>query len=169
MEEAVAELRVHGHREAALALAGKALRWHRGLAPQTAKEDTARYALARALYQAERWEEARGLFGRLVRDRPDKVAHRTYLGTLAARLGDRAEAARISQALERMTGKYLCGDPTYGRAVIAALLGEPEQAIALLGRAFAEGHPRDVTVHHDMDLEPLRDDPAFQELLRPKG
>ena len=75
---------------------------------------------------------------------------------------------RISRAFERLTGRYLWGAPSYNRAVIAALLGEREGAVALLQRAFAEGPPCTVDVHHDVDLESLLDYPPFQELLKPK-
>jgi len=169
MDEAVAELRVHGHRQEALALAGKAVAWRQGLAPQAATAEAARYGLARALYQAERWQEARALFAKLALERPENLVDKRYLGTVAARLGDRAEAVRLSQAFERMTGRYLRGAHTYNRAVIAALLGERDEAVALLRRAFAEGHGCAVTEHHDMDLEPLWDYPPFQELMKPKG
>jgi hypothetical protein len=109
------------------------------------------------------------MFAKLALERPDNLVYKRYLGTFAARLGDRAEAVRVSQAFERMTGRYLRGNHTYSRAVIAALLGERDEAVALLGRAFAEGHQCAVTEHHDMDLEPLWDYPPFQELMKPKG
>jgi len=117
----VAELRVHGHREEALALAGK-----RGLAsgscPAGGHGGGGALRLARALYEAERWQEARALFAQLALVHSDSLAYKRYLGIVAARPGDRAEAARVSQAFERMTGRYLRGDHTYYRVAIAALL-----------------------------------------------
>ena len=169
MHEAIAELRVHGRREQALALAEKAATWHRGRQAETAKDPGSRSALGSALYQAERWQEARAVFAKLASERPDTLAYQVALGTIAARLGDRTEAARVSRVLERVAGKYLAGTPTYNRACIAALLGNKEEAVALLQRAFAEGRACDVNVHHDMDVESLRDYPPFQELMKPKG
>jgi hypothetical protein len=41
--------------------------------------------------------------------------------------------------------------------------------VQLLRDAFAQGLPFDLRFHGDVNLEPLRDYPPFQELLRPKG
>ena len=68
-----------------------------------------------------------------------------------------------------LTRKYLHGDPSHARARIAAALGDRQQAVALLQRAFAEGRPFDMDVHQNMDFESLRDYPPFPDLLKPKG
>ena len=49
------------------------------------------------------------------------------------------------------------------------LLGEKAQAVDLMREVFAQGWTFTVDIHSDMDLEPLADDPAFRELMRPKG
>jgi serine/threonine protein kinase/tetratricopeptide (TPR) repeat protein len=169
MLEVVAELRAHGHREAALALASKAVAWYTAYVTQAANSEASRYGLARALHAAERWKEARPVFTKLAAEHPDSLAYQGYAGALAARAGDRVAAGRISEALGRTTGKYLLGAPTFNRARIAALLGDRDGALELLRRAFAEGKPFDLSVHQEMDLEPLRGYPPFEELVKPKG
>jgi hypothetical protein len=61
------------------------------------------------------------------------------------------------------------GRESYWQACIAALLGEKERAMTLLHDAYTQGRAFTIWLHRDMDLEPLRDYPPFQELLRPKG
>jgi hypothetical protein len=56
------------------------------------------------------------------------------------------------------------------RAKIAAAMGDYDQAVALLRESFHLGVPPGrMTLHFDYDVADLRDYPAFQELLRPKG
>lgn len=169
MSVAIPELRAHGHRDAALALAEKAIAWLRALAPNTSTTLAARDALAQALYQAEHWDESRAVYVSLAAERPGNLEYQANLGTLAARLGDRARAERISQTLGQVSGKYLRGDPSYYRARIAAVLGDRHGAVSLLQRAFAEGYRYNLGMHRDLDFESLRDYPPFEELLRPKG
>jgi hypothetical protein len=42
-------------------------------------------------------------------------------------------------------------------------------ALALLRDAFAQGHPFDIEIHRDIDIEPLRGYPPFEDLMKPKG
>jgi len=65
--------------------------------------------------------------------------------------------------------RFLFGGHTYWRACIASLLGEKEQAVALLKEAFSQGCGYGVHLRQAIDLEPLWDYPPFKELLRPKG
>jgi hypothetical protein len=76
---------------------------------------------------------------------------------------------RISEELAVIDRRFLFGRPTYWRACIAALLGEKERAVALLKEAFSQGRRYGVSLHRDIDLEPLWDYPPFKDLLRPKG
>jgi hypothetical protein len=63
----------------------------------------------------------------------------------------------------------LFGSHTYWRACIAAHLGDKQKAVKLLKEAFNQGQNYGVYLHNDMELEPLRDYPPFQELIKPKG
>ena len=180
--EAIRELRAHRHEAAARRLLATVLD------DLETHQDTARaavrYVHGELLYEAGRWEEARTVFSRLIAEvsRDSQrigfsidIASRSYLGTIAARLGNRALAGRISAELDALRGPYLFGRHTFGRARIAAVLGEREQAVRLLRTAFAQGHPyRYATVSHERphahpDFATLRDYPPFQQLMEPKN
>ncbi len=171
MAEAADELRAHGRAADSLVIARRAVDWHRGR-PRMSKpeeEEKARAALGAALYQAERWEEAREVFAKLSMEHRENIDYRGRLGTLAARVGNRKEASQIADALGLLDRPYLFGQNTAWRARITALLGEKDAAVALLRRSYAEGRGDYLTLHRDQDLESIRDYPPFQELLRPKG
>ncbi len=87
-------------------------------------------------------------------------------GSLAARLGNREEAQKVSKRPEQEQPTSGVAHP--GRAAIADNMGGRARAVALLREAFAQGLPSE-RVHRDARLEPLWDDPPFQELFRRKG
>ncbi len=163
------ELRAHGRRDASIEIANRDVERYRGQETGFAGGEAQIQGLAWALYRAERWAESRALFEKLAERDPGDVDDLGTLGVLAARLGDGREARRIDNELQRREGPRLYGASTYGRARIAAQLGEGKRALELLRRSFAEGYAFSTSIHRDMDLEPLRNDPGFQELLRPKG
>jgi DNA-binding SARP family transcriptional activator/tetratricopeptide (TPR) repeat protein/TolB-like protein len=167
LRNAGAELSAHGYAEAATRTWEKALVWY-ALRPE-AEQPGHRHSLARTLYEASRWPEARALFEQLAAEQTGNVQFLGHLGTLAARRDDREEAERLSAALAASAQPYLRGGHTLWRARIAAQLGEREQAVHLLREAFAQGQPSGVWVHTDPDLRPLRNLSAFRELIRPKG
>ncbi|MDH7512468.1 MAG: tetratricopeptide repeat protein [Clostridiales bacterium] len=169
MVEGASELRAHGNKEEAIKMAGEAVEWYKARSAEEAAKEINRYDLAGALYLAERWGEAQAIFEALLAAKPDNISYKGNLGTIAARLGDREKALRISDELKALTKPYLFGDHAYWRACIASLLGDKEQAVALLRESFAQGGTYGVYLHRDMDLEPLRDYPPFQGLIKPKG
>jgi tetratricopeptide (TPR) repeat protein len=166
--EAAEELRAHGHLADAKEMASRAVGLYRTRAGEEAENDRNRYGLARALYLAEKFEEAQVLFRQLASEKPDTIAYKGYLGALAVRQGDPETALRIAAELEAIDRPYVFGAHTYWRGCIAALLGDRESAVQLLRDAFAQGFRYDVSIHRDVNLEPLRGYPPFQELLRPK-
>jgi hypothetical protein len=86
-----------------------------------------------------------------------------HLGVVAARMGDRSEALRISRL------KAVATHPS-GPAYIAAELGERERAVDLLRDAFSKGvSGLSLNLHRDDYYRRLWDYPPFQELIRPKG
>jgi tetratricopeptide (TPR) repeat protein len=184
------ELRAHGHEQAAGAVLERAAGW---LATRSPDELAAgvryRHALALTHYLAGRLDEAQRLFTRLLADAPrgpaahaalgvgpgslgdlpDAITYRGYLGVLAARRGDGAAARRLVQALAAERGPYLFGRPAVWRARIHALLGERDQAVALLREGLSQGFHFNPRFHPDVALDVLRDYPPFRELTRPKG
>jgi tetratricopeptide (TPR) repeat protein len=164
---ALEELKRHGYREEALLLAERAVRWCKDA---VAEGEPRQYALAVALYQAEHWDEAEALYEDLGKDHPDYLPFKRALGTLAARKGNRDEAIRILEELLEGDDPYLYGQAKCACAAIAAQLGDRQRAVDLLNDAVSEGYRGIMsTTHRDVDLEPLRDYPPFQEFVRPKG
>jgi tetratricopeptide (TPR) repeat protein len=161
------ELRAHGYRNRSIELAQRVVAWCRNRPDQGSR--LSRETLARALVSAEHWEEARSVFDELAREFPDRLSNWRRVAVLAVRTGDRATAERISEELRSLDRPYLHGEHTFGRACIAAHLGERERAVQLLRDAFSQGFKFSSGLHCSMDLEPLWDYPPFQELIEPKG
>jgi tetratricopeptide (TPR) repeat protein len=169
MMEAALKLYAHGHKDASREFAAMAIEWAEGRPEAERKTDATRSFYADALYLAGRFDEAGKIYGSLTSEQPDNIDYQGRLGSLAARRGDRDEAMRISEELAVIDRRFLFGRPTYWRACIAALLGEKERAVALLKEAFSQGRRYGVSLHRDIDLEPLWEYPPFKDLLRPKG
>ncbi len=167
MLEAAQELRAHGYLNESKEIANRAVSWYQSRVSEEAVGEKQRSDLAFALYVAEQWENSKKLFKNLAEEHPGNMEYRAFLGRLAARLENRKEALKISDELAKIEQPYLFGAHTYSRACIASLLGEQEQAVVLLREAFTQGRPYGTYLHRDIDLEPLREYPPFQELLWP--
>ena len=166
MMTAAEELRAHGNPGAGQEIADRAVVWVRDLPP--AEQSPAR--LARALFVAELWEEARALFRELADQRPDSIEYLGTLGVLAARLGDEESARRISDELRAIDRPYVYGSHTYWQAAIAAVLGEQDRAVNLIREWISQAAGVDyVALHCDPNFSSLWGYPPFQEILRPKG
>ena len=165
LEQAALELRVHGYREASLEYAGRAVEWWGGRSSAGAGD---RFALARAMYLAERWIDAEREFGALLAESAGDQDYIGYLGASAAGRGDAARTRAASQTLLTMRDPDLPGFHTYWRARLAAALGEREMALDLLRKALGEGAGYGLFLHQTTEFKSLRDYPPFQELVRPK-
>jgi tetratricopeptide (TPR) repeat protein/tRNA A-37 threonylcarbamoyl transferase component Bud32 len=163
------DLDAHGHDAAAAELADTGVDWYRQQTEDSLVSETFRYGFARTLYQAGSLEEAEAMFQQLAAQRRDSVAYRGYLGAILARRGDREGALAISRSLVDLDRPYLFGLIPYWQARIAARLGEANEAVGLMRRAFAEGYPYDDRFHADADLQTLTGDPGYQDLIAPKG
>ena len=169
MLEAAWELRVQGHREAYQEIAHQAVEWHKNRLQIREVNEEMRHDLAKALYTAEKWDEAQAVFEELAESDPENIVFKGRLGVIAARKGEREKALGIFKELESIDRPYLFGEHMYMCARIASLLDEKEQAVVLLRDAFAQGFFYSAHLHHEMDFEPLRNFKPFQELLKPKG
>ena len=75
---------------------------------------------------------------------------------------------RAADRLATLGFPHLCGEHSFGRACIAAQLGEKDRAVELLGKAFEQGFYFSAGIHRQLFLEPLRGLPAYETLMKPK-
>ena len=181
MLSAAEDLRTHGHREAALTMANRAVDWFQGRVGDEARREDIRSGLGDALYQAERWQEAKAVVTELATHPADyyfDIYDQGRLGALAARTGDVVTARRIAEALRNRKDRWLDGKHTFRAARIVALLGDKDGAVALLREAVAQGagisevpdaYGYGFIFSHCMDLESLRGYAPFEELIKPRG
>jgi TolB-like protein len=176
MGMAADELAAHGRPEPARRLAERAVAWYESQPESVRRTAAHRHDHASALRRVGRLIEARTIVAALAEEDPDDLQAVAHLGTLAARAGDRDQAQRVAARLAArpprpgLTGPIddSWGAHTYARAVIAAWLGDTDLALVLLRQAHAEGLQFSPTLHADPDLDPLREDPRFQEWIRPR-
>ena len=160
--EAAEELRAHGHPVASRAVFARAYMWHRA----ADRGPVDQWGRTRAAYALGRFREADSLLALLRaadRDNPDFLG---IAGLIHARTGRSDAAMAVADTLSRVARPYQFAATTTYRARIAAALGQPESAVALLRQAFKEGKEFDLWFHRDPDLEVLRNYPPFEELAR---
>ncbi len=163
------ELRAHGHAAEAAEVADRALAWYDAQPPAVLARGWRRDLEASLLYLRERWADAAAQWDSIPSDSTNVVTRLGTRGVLAVRLGQPDSARTIAAELARLDRPRLNGQHTLWRARIAAVLGEKDNAVALLRQAFAEGVAYGIWLHTDMDLESLRDYKPYRELVRPKG
>jgi TolB-like protein/Flp pilus assembly protein TadD len=86
------------------------------------------------------------------------------LGHLRARLGQEAEARRILKQLSEASKQRYT--PALAFATVHLGLGESDQALSWLDRAFEERFNRLAYLRREAIWDPLRQDPRFQKLLQ---
>lgn len=112
-------------------------------------------------------DETSALLERIDQEDPNRFFVLGALGVAKALQGDRASADRISAQLEGMNVPYSFGRTSIWQAKIAAALGNKDQAMVFLGRAFSEGTSMDDWIHREPAFRSLFDHPPFQALLQP--
>jgi serine/threonine protein kinase/tetratricopeptide (TPR) repeat protein len=163
------ELRSHGNVDAGKAACDRAVRWY-GARPHADQESRfVRGFVARALYCAEHWEDARRMYERFAAEDTADVGARRRLGALAVRRGDQAEAGRIDDWLAAREGSPAPTGPqaTYGRAVLAVLRGDRDRAFLLFQRSWERTAPYFQGGHVDPDLESVRSLPNWHAVIYP--
>lgn len=153
--QAVIELRGFGHAEAARRVV------RRFLGAMKAADTTAsEYTLARInlAYSAGDWAEFTLALSELppavVNTDPDLLGFRALS---AAADGDRATARRLLSRLHR--------DDWQTRAEVAALLGDTDEAVALLAHAFQSGVSRSHSLNRFPAFDRLRGHPKYESLV----
>jgi tetratricopeptide (TPR) repeat protein len=180
-------MRAAGDPLAAERTLGRAVNWYRTRSTGDSASAADRWYLARSLYAAGRWEEAREAFDALtvedlaghheIRSHNVDVSLLGYRAALSARLGDRDEADALDARLASLRRPHLWGHATYWRAAIAAARGDPERATELLDQSISEGlfatpwgteYPKwEYPV--DPDFGPLMQHEPLRALVSPRG
>lgn len=161
------DLRAHGHRLEGREAIERGIRWIRDL-PEQGK---LRMELASLLSDAGQWDEAWAIFQALGREHPTDMAIQIERGVVAAYRGDLKEVARTDAWLAARKDPYLRGSHTFGRARLAAIVGDRDRAVELYRQAAAEGVGYLAELwggHANPDFESLRGYPPFEELVGPK-
>jgi tRNA A-37 threonylcarbamoyl transferase component Bud32/tetratricopeptide (TPR) repeat protein/TolB-like protein len=168
MMQAGHELRAHGYQKESVQVLERAQQWVESR-PQKEKDSAdGRYLRGRILMYLERWTEAQALFETLLKEFPSEIGYISFCGQLAAIVGDRGKALGFSKLLEDNKTPYLFGTSTYYRALIAAFLGDKEDAVNLIREAIRQGYAYP-NIHGAMALERLKDYPPYIQLMKPKG
>jgi tetratricopeptide (TPR) repeat protein len=166
----VETLHAHGRHETANNVVDRAIVWFEGRPPQEAETWNHRFWYGKALYLADRRDEAQAVFDALVEEFPQSVDARGARGFVAAVRGDTTQVLLDVAWLEEYEWPRaeFVDWTKHWRLVIATVLGDEEQVVQLLGDApnwWSFGWYDRVR----LELDPLRDRADFQEFLRPKG
>ncbi len=171
LQIAVEALGVYGHEGAAEHVAERVAGWFEGRPPEEAAARDHRVRYGRVLFCAGRLDEAQDVLDAVVAEFPDDVNGRGLRAFIAASRGDTAQAL---SDIEWLSAEGRLEDSLWEtewwRGVIFGALGDREQAVTLIGEAMSKASfyfHADRLLH--MEYQPLRDYPAFQELMRPKG
>jgi serine/threonine-protein kinase len=166
---AAEELMVHGDTLAGMALHADAEDWLRDRLAREPGQADHRYWLATALIGQRKWREADTELSRLLRTEAPRLRVRGMAALVAGHRGDRARAERLLQdATPDERGEWLAY-----RARLAAIFGEREEALQLLGEAIATGVRLSIGGWHWVhgaavhDFATLRNDPELARLLAP--
>lgn len=84
-----------------------------------------------------------------------------------ARAGRRGEALKLLRELKTRAARELVPSVSFARVYIG--LGNKEQALIWLRKAYVERSDHLVQIGSDLAFDPLRSDPRFDELLRDIG
>ena len=161
------ELRAHGYREAGRAMLERADAWYasRATVEPPSVGDVHQHMLVAS--ELGRWSETVAAARVVLDSIPDDAMPTAMIGIAAASLGDTAAARRQLAIVTRTdTGRDMALH-LYEGAKTAAALGDRTRAIELLTAAFAAGRRHTFWDHLAVSFEPLRDLPAYRELMQP--
>jgi tetratricopeptide (TPR) repeat protein len=161
------ELIAHGKVDAGRETLAQAVTWYQ--TRLVGEKERLRFNLALTLLSAGRVDETIALLELLDQEDPNRFFILGALGVANALQGDRANAERISVQLEGTREPYSFGGTSFWQAQIAAALGNKDQAMVFLQRAFSEGRAMGDWIHREPAFRSLIDHPPFQALLQPIG
>lgn len=181
LHDTARELRAHGHEEVADRTLGRALAWFEEHVEADSDAPLQR-DFARALYDACDREAAEAIFRRLLEDAAPGAVQAIsghhghlrghldegYLAAIAWHRGDEREIERGRCRLEEMDRRFLYGADRLWLAILNVLEGDEAGAVSEVRRALSEGLPFGMHLHADPDLAPLRENPRFRALVRPR-
>ena len=166
LEAVVDELRAHDRAADARSLAARLVESTRArLLEGNGTSLSARGALVRAYLAAERWTDARRLADSLVQAHPASPSLLALKGRVAAHQGDRRAAAMVLGALEQLGDPGSTAPNALARARIMAVLGERDEALALLQASLAQGEATLLRAREDPDFASLRSYRPFRALV----
>jgi tetratricopeptide (TPR) repeat protein len=149
------------------------------------------YQNAVQLVQDGKFEKARALFERLVREAPPEILERSRVYLAVCERNCRATSLTFSNPEEQYdyavsllnTGSYedardqfeeiLASSPQadfahYGMAILNSMTGQAEEALDHLARAIELNPSNRIQARSDPDFIDMADDPRFTELLYPE-
>jgi tetratricopeptide (TPR) repeat protein len=161
------ELITHDKPDAGYEILARAITWYQNLPPK--EKEALNESLAITLLSAGRVEDAIVLLELLQQKDPNRFSTLGALGLAKALQGNRADAERISEQLGNINVPYSFGNTSVWQAKIAAALGNKDQAMVFLRRAFSQGTGMDDWIHREPAFRSLLDHPPYQNLLQPIG
>jgi DNA-binding SARP family transcriptional activator/TolB-like protein len=173
---AASEAEMHGHKEIAAKARQRAISWVNALPPEKKKTEPPMFGPAWLLLNAGAWKELDERVQQFRKLEPTESRWIVLQGLIAAHNGDRKAAMSVDSLLRSLTQRAVDRNPKpmpvplalFHRAEIAALLGDKDRAIDLLGSAFANRLRYNIYVHSDPAFASLWKDPRFIRLMAPR-
>jgi DNA-binding SARP family transcriptional activator/tetratricopeptide (TPR) repeat protein/TolB-like protein len=162
------ELDVHGSVGAARIAAAHGATWCDGRPPHDRSTPEIRFFKALFLEESGAFDSALAIMRGLVVEDSSNVAFRGIIAGLAAERGDTATARHLDDWLAHRLSDEDSWGPTYYRARVAALLGRPADAVALV-RTSLELGAWPMWIHIDPVLHRLAPRADYRALTFPRG
>lgn len=173
---AASEASAHGYPEIAARARKRAVDWVNTLPSEKKSAEPFFFGPAWMLFYAGAWQELRDRVQAFRKKNPNDQFWIPYDGMVAAHFGDRATATFADSVLQIISkpggdakfGRMPLSVAEFHRAEIAALSGDSDTAIKLLGEALAGNVRMNIYMHSDPAFESIRRDPRFLRMMAPR-